>query len=762
MKPRHILLSLCLAFTVLVSLGLKAQEQATPAQDQDKIILNEQQLKLQFQAFTEALLKLQQKLARGTPQERQRAEQLAKVLKECNDLAIDQEFTKLLEIMKTANMKSLRDLERSKAASDTLAGKLRVILELMQDSNTLDLSKRSDDIRKALKLLDEAIERQQIARTVTQIGKADKKETAANQDNANKAAKDVLKAIDNILKNGKDGKDGKDGKGGEAGQPKEGDIKGEGKNEGKGGEAKNDGKSSPAEAKGSPKAGGDSDPKASKGETKPGSDKAGQPSKSGGEPKSGAKPGEAGKDSPPAGAKSQAGGKDSPKDAGSSKKSDGNQKGDKNPSGAKDDGKDGKKSGDPMKDGPPPGSAKSEPSSPKSGGDPKSAAGAPPSDSKAKAGGGDPSGGGGPPPNIAENKNSKGSDKGGEGKAGGAVGGGDGKQGESKPGSSSAGQSAAKEGGAAPMAGSPPSPPPGGSAKDGGSPPPPGGGDKKQPKETDDIAQSHKKVEEAGYDQKKAQGKIEEGKPKDALKNQADAIAKMEEAKKKLENLLRQMREEEIERVLAALQARCEKMLMMQIQVLGGTEETDRAILKNADKKPNRDNKLASLKLSDTEKEIIQEANKCIQILESEGSAVAFPEVFQQLRSDMMHVQKRLDVADVFATTQDIENDIIDTLKEMIKALEKARQDNQSDPGKGGPPGKSGKPADPKLLELIQELKMVRSLQKRVNDRTEVYGKRYPGEQAADPQIVRELRSLADRQQRIQEIVRRIANGDNK
>ena len=79
-------------------------------------------------------------------------------------------------------------------------------------------------------------------------------------------------------------------------------------------------------------------------------------------------------------------------------------------------------------------------------------------------------------------------------------------------------------------------------------------------------------------------------------------------------------------------------------------------------------------------------------------------------------------------------------------------------PGKGG----AGKPADPKLLELIQELKMVRSLQKRVNDRTELYGKRYPGEQASDPQIIRELRGLGDRQQRIQEIVRRIANGDNK
>jgi hypothetical protein len=57
---------------------------------------------------------------------------------------------------------------------------------------------------------------------------------------------------------------------------------------------------------------------------------------------------------------------------------------------------------------------------------------------------------------------------------------------------------------------------------------------------------------------------------------------------------------------------------------------------------------------------------------------------------------------------------------------------------------------------------MVRSLQKRVNDRTDLYGKRYQGEQTSDPQIIRELRSLGDRQQRIQEIVRRIANGDNK
>src|SRR5262249_1592190 len=105
MKPRLILVSLGLAMIGLISLGLQAQESSTPGQGgKDEIILSEEQLRAQFTAFTEALLKLQQKMARGTPEERKRAEQLAKVLQECNDLAIDQEFTKLLQEMKNAKI----------------------------------------------------------------------------------------------------------------------------------------------------------------------------------------------------------------------------------------------------------------------------------------------------------------------------------------------------------------------------------------------------------------------------------------------------------------------------------------------------------------------------------------------------------------------------------------------------------------------------------------------------------------------------------
>jgi hypothetical protein len=745
MKSRLILVSLGLAALAILSLGLQAQEQPkTGTQDRDEIITSEQQLMRQFAGFQEALLKLKHRLARGDAKERERAKLLDGVLEECKNLAINQEFTKMIELMRGAKINNTGDLAKVSEQSDTIARKLRIILDKLQDSNANRLSDERKQLQEILKKLGDAITKQQIVENQTKNNKTEPKELGDNQKHVTKVTDNVKNDIDKYLD-----KD-KNDKGGEAANLK-GENKDGGKNDGAKGEAKDAGKNKSSEgAKGETKDAG-KDSKGAKGETKPGQDKSGQPSKSGdSEPKSASKPGDKGKEgSPPAGAK---GDKSDKGEQGASKDNQGD-KSDKGKEGAPKDA--GSKSGDPMKDSPQ-GSAKGDDKKP-SGGD-KSPQGSPP-DSKAKSGGGDPMGGGGDQKPPVASKESKGSDKGGEGKAGGDAKGGDGKQGETKSGDSKSGQGQAKDGGASPSPGDPGQPPPVG-AKGDSQPPPPGGGDPKN-KQNSDVAQSGKKVQEAGYDQKAAEDNIAKQKTAEALKKQADAIAKMEDAKKKLEKLLQQMREEEIERVLAALQARCEKMLMMQQQVLVGTEGVDAAIQKNADKKPTRENKLESQKLSDREKEIVQEANKCIDILEAEGTAVAFPEVFQQIRADMMHVQKRLDLTDVYDVTQGIERDIIDTLKEMIAALKKAREDNQ-DPGKPGPPGSAGKPADPKLLELIQELKMVRSLQKRVNDRTGLYGKRFPGEQASDPQIVRELRSLADRQQRIQEIVSRIAKGDNK
>src|SRR5205807_3809968 len=130
---------------------------------------------------------------------------------------------------------------------------------------------------------------------------------------------------------------------------------------------------------------------------------------------------------------------------------------------------------------------------------------------------------------------------------------------------------------------SPPSP----SAKSGPSPPP--GAQK------DDAKVAKKQIQEGQQKQQQAEEDIQQTKNEKAVEDQQKAIEKLEAAKKELERLLRQLREEEIERVLAQLQQRCEKMLAMQQMVLAGTERVDKAIVANPNKTANRENKQESL-----------------------------------------------------------------------------------------------------------------------------------------------------------------------
>jgi hypothetical protein len=751
MKPRLTLVALGLIALAMISLGLQAQDQPkATTQEKDEITTSEQQLMRQFGEFQDSLLKLKQRLARGTPEERKRAEALGAVLDECKNLAINQEFLGMIELLRTVKLNNLNDIKIAEEKSNAIAEKLRKVLNMLQDSNKSNLSDEVAQLRAILAKLGQEIDKQKFTEHVLDRGKTNPEEVERLQKNNTTGTEKVKKDIEAFLK----GKDGKDGKPGEAKNEK-GETKPGGKNDGKSGEAKNDGKKPSEGAKGEAKNDGAKDPKESKGgqgEAKP-QEKPGQPKSGGdGEPKAGSKPSDpkGGEGAPSPSSKKNDGGDKA--DQGPAKKNDGGDKGEKKPGDAKDAGN---KDPDPKKDGPQ-GSAKGDDKKPGGEGSKQKSP-----DSQAKPGGGEGKAGGGPEPKMVANKEADGAGKAGEGKGGGEGKAGKGAQGETKPGASKSGQGQAKEGGASPEAGGSPSPPPA-SAKGDSPPPPPPGGSPPPSKKDDDLAQTAKKLQEAGYDQKSAENAIPKDQTKIALKNQADAIQKMEEARKKLEKLLQQMREQEIERVLAALLARCEKMLALQQQVLLGTVDTDAAIKRTADGKPTRDHRIESLKLSDKEKEIVQEANKCIDILEAEGTAVAFPESFQQLRTDMMHVQKRLEITDVQDLTQDLEKDIIVQLKDMIDALKKAQEKQDPDAGKSGKSGKSGPPPDPKLLELVQELKMIRALQKRVNDRTTVFGKKIEGEQAADQQVVRELRILADRQQRIQEIVRRIANGDNK
>jgi hypothetical protein len=259
---------------------------------------------------------------------------------------------------------------------------------------------------------------------------------------------------------------------------------------------------------------------------------------------------------------------------------------------------------------------------------------------------------------------------------------------------------------------------------------------------------ARKRLEEAKKRMLEAEQKLKEAQKQGAAEKEEQAVRELEQAKAELEEILRQLRQEEIARTLAMLEVRFKKMLQIQIEVYEGTVRLDQ--VPEADRTHNHE--IESSRLSGRELQIVGEADKAILLLREDGTAVAFPEAVEQMRADMQQVVERLAQTKVGQITQSIEQDIIAALKEAIEALKKAQKDQ--DKKKKKPSQQNGEPQDPPLVDVLAELKMIRALQLRVNNRTERYSKLIEGEQADKPDLLDALGKLSERQERIHRVTR--------
>src|SRR5207244_2489806 len=139
-----------------------------------------------------------------------------------------------------------------------------------------------------------------------------------------------------------------------------------------------------------------------------------------------------------------------------------------------------------------------------------------------------------------------------------------------------------------------------------------------------------KQIEDAIKKQEDAIKKLEKEQKEGAAEDQDKAVEELKKAKQKLEDLLKQIREEEIERLLAALQNRCEDMLRLQRVVNDGTFTIFTAG-KSTDGKLDRTLTQRSTDLAISEDEIIKICATASRLVEEEGSAIAFAEVFKQV-----------------------------------------------------------------------------------------------------------------------------------
>jgi len=269
--------------------------------------------------------------------------------------------------------------------------------------------------------------------------------------------------------------------------------------------------------------------------------------------------------------------------------------------------------------------------------------------------------------------------------------------------------------------------------------------DQSPPPQEDPADRATDRLKKAQQQMQQALKKLQETERKGASESQLQALKELEQAKAELERVLRQLREEELERTLTQLAARFRKMLEMQTAVYDGTVRLDQV----PQAQRTHDNEIESARLSRDESQIVHEVDKALSILHEEGSSVAFPEAVEQMRDDMRQVAQRLADIKPDQLTQSIEKDIIASLEETIAALDLSIKDLEK---KRTPPGKqpaAGQPGDMDLVNQIAELKMIRSLQMRINIRTKIYHDMIQADQAETPDLLKSLGELAGRQQRV-------------
>jgi hypothetical protein len=271
----------------------------------------------------------------------------------------------------------------------------------------------------------------------------------------------------------------------------------------------------------------------------------------------------------------------------------------------------------------------------------------------------------------------------------------------------------------------------------------------------------------------------------EAEEAQEEAIAELERARAELAEILRQLREEEMMQLLEWLDVRFARMLRMQENVLRQTQSLrNEAGLQMADEGTPKEHlpellrdppkqaeeaeplprefQIRSNRLSAEEKAIVEQADAALLLLRDDGTAQAMEESLQQTRFDMSEVVTRFSETKLDRITVVIQQDIIESLREMIEAVQKAKKDQEKKQQKPQQNSRPMKPGERPLIDILVELKMIRTMQKRVNDRTERY-EQYPRRDAADRRrLAKAVEELSRQQRRIHEILHDLEVGRNR
>jgi len=267
-----------------------------------------------------------------------------------------------------------------------------------------------------------------------------------------------------------------------------------------------------------------------------------------------------------------------------------------------------------------------------------------------------------------------------------------------------------------------------------------------------------KSVSGAAKSMSKASGKLGQGKPGQANKDQKDSLEKLQQAREQLEDEIAEEAERLREEELARIDQMLARMLKTQKNI---SKETKLVAVKlvgiaKAGAAERRAAELKVAELSKGEGRLAEDAERIIKMLRKEGSTFVFPAVLEEVRKDLAAVAGRLAAKQCGALTRNTQRQIEQSLAAMIDAIRKELADRKRKGGGGGGRGKGGGKKPP-LVPGVAELKMLRALQLQVNARTKVLDREGAMKALPAKQVSDEYKALTGREKKIRTLTEKLA-----
>jgi hypothetical protein len=229
------------------------------------------------------------------------------------------------------------------------------------------------------------------------------------------------------------------------------------------------------------------------------------------------------------------------------------------------------------------------------------------------------------------------------------------------------------------------------------------------------------------------------------LKELKEAISKLDDEIAELERLSKMEK-------LASIEEQLEKVLTDQKEC---TKKTLRVYTLRIKSRPHYDRQgiQAILEISKKEDSLSKDVGAIRKLLVKEGTTVVFPEVLDDIISDLKDVSVRLEAKDPGELTRATQKEIETTIQELLDSV---RKELSKGPGRAKSGGGGGGQCKSPLVPPIAELRMLRLKMLRVNRKTIGLEKMKASKTITAPEAKTEHGKLAERHRKVVDLAEKI------